>query len=90
MNVTDYIAELEAGCKRLATTDVVADVRGNPPSIGSFLYATSANGAVEISIDDDKWFVEFWRTDSECPSSQSTLTSFSDAIDAALAWLDSN
>ena len=56
MNVDDYIAELEAGCKRLAAAGVIADVRGNPPSTGSFLYATSAHGAVEISIDDEKWF----------------------------------
>ena len=90
VNVDDYIAELEAGCKRLTAADVVADVRGNPPSIGSFLYASSEHGAVEISIDGDKWFVEFWGADTEYASSESTLPSFSDAIDAARAWLISN
>ena len=83
MSVDDYIAELEAGCKRLAAPGVVAVVRANPPSIGSFLYATSPLGAVEISIDSDEWFVEFWRADSEYASSESTLASFSDALDAA-------
>lgn len=87
LNVGDYIAELEAGCKRLALVGVVAEVRGKPPSIGSYLYATSSNGAVELSIDGEVWVVEFWRADAEYTSSESKLATFSDALDAANAWL---
>ena len=42
---------------------------------------------VEVSIDGEAWFVEFWRAESEYASSESTLASFSDALDAVRAWL---
>ncbi|MEL6109869.1 MAG: hypothetical protein AAFU85_27990 [Planctomycetota bacterium] len=90
MNVADYIAELETGCRRLAADNVVAEVRGDPPSIGSFLYATSVSRAVEISIDDEGWYVEFWHANSDDSLSESSLGSFSDALAAARDWLSSD
>ena len=88
MDVADYIAALETGREKLAATGLTADVRGiDPPSIGSFLFATSPKGAVEISIDANQWYVEFWHVDSENPSSDAMLDSLSTAIDAARDWL---
>ena len=91
MEVADYLKLLNLARDQLMSENIYVEIVGKrPANIGAFLFAKSPQGAVEVSIDDDQWFVEFWRGDSEVSESSNTLPSLEAALDATRDFLQAS
>jgi hypothetical protein len=75
---------------RLSSHFEKVDLRGDGAS--SFIYATHRGRAVELSEDNGSYWVEFWEcTEDEDspPAKELTISSATEAIEAAIDWLRS-
>ena len=73
---------------RLQSNGLIAELRGNGAS--SFLFADHNGRSVEVSIDRDTWWIEFWERSSdpdEQPVKEATLYDERDVQNEVVKWL---
>jgi hypothetical protein len=74
--------------KQLAAVGATVSVRGS--SAAKFIFAEQNGRAIEASLRNNDWWIEFWEADDDedaAPVDERTVSADSDAFRESAAWL---
>ncbi len=84
----EYRRELEKVAEKLKGSASLVNIRGD--GIAQFIFAANAARSLEISQSDEGVWIECWEGHAETPNREMTVSTFDEAIIAAVSWLNSS
>lgn len=83
----EYKRELEKVAEQLKDSASLVDIRGD--GAAQFIFAVNGSRALEISQSEEGVWIEFWQGEDESPAQGITVSSYDEAVIAAIEWLNS-
>ncbi len=83
----EYRGKLEKVVQQLKDSVALVEIWGD--SAGQFIFANNGVRSLEISQCDEGIWLEFWDGEDESPTHELIVSSYDEATDAAVKWLNS-